>query len=174
MAEYTLIIKDLLSGNKEVTVQSINLSPIYDMYPEDYFASKIGIANRETLRKNIEQKLFRDEINSQNLDSIISKWITDIKMGRKRTVIPLDLPLSNQASSANIQTESILSLIPKKDKLIRTSPPVVNPTVVNPPNSNISNPNIPKLVDVKKIDQRTSPEPEDTQITRADDNRADI
>ncbi len=166
MTEYTLIIKDLLSGNKEVTVQSIDLSPIYDMYPEDYFASKIGRANREALRKNIEQKLFRDEINSQNLDYIISKWIADIKMGRKRTVLPLDLPLTNnQAPPANIPTESILSLIPKKDKLTRASPPVVNPPVVNPPNSNS-----PKLVDVKKVDERTSTNPEDTQITRADDN----
>ncbi|MBO3460168.1 hypothetical protein G7B40_000295 [Aetokthonos hydrillicola Thurmond2011] len=93
MTEYTLIIRDIMSGNKEVEVHSILLSGIYEQYPKDFFESKVeGSVNRETLRRNLQEKLHRPEISTDILEYIITQWCQGIKEHYKRRfVLPLEL-----------------------------------------------------------------------------------
>ncbi|KYC35198.1 hypothetical protein WA1_08550 [Scytonema hofmannii PCC 7110] len=103
MPEYTLIVRDIISGNKEVVVHSILLSGIYEQYPKDFFESKVeGVANRATLRQNLQEKLHRSEISTEILDYIIAEWCQGIKEHYKRRfVLPLELPYTQPSVTQN-------------------------------------------------------------------------
>jgi hypothetical protein len=88
MSEYTLVLRIPQAGNKEISY-SINLSRLYESYPEDYFRQE---NHRFLISQTIEQQSAR-MLTSENLTAIISNWIADIKVGRHRTIVTLDLPL---------------------------------------------------------------------------------
>ena len=149
MSEYTLIVRIPQAGNKEISY-SINLTTLYESYPEDYFRQE---NHRSLISQAIEQQSAR-MLNSENLTAIISTWIADIKVGRHRTIVTLDLPLdasisiqsvipiSNTVSASNVNNP----IVAPAKKPLR---PVVTPTseiktvnsstnkVENSPNSNI-------------------------------------
>jgi hypothetical protein len=148
MSEYTLVLRIPQAGNKEISY-SINLSRLYESYPEDYFRQE---NHRFLISQTIEQQSAR-MLTSENLTAIISNWIADIKVGRHRTIVTLDLPLDasvpiqpispiNNPVSVNNLNNPIVA--PAKKPLR----PVVNPTseiktanistnkVENSPNSN--------------------------------------
>ena len=148
MSEYTLVVRIAQAGNKEISY-SINLSTLYESYPEDYFRQE---NHRFLISQTIEQQSAR-MLTSENLTAIISNWIADIKVGRHRTIVTLDLPLDasvpiqpiipiNNPVSVNNLNNPIVA--PAKKPLR----PVVNPTseiktanistnkVENSPNSN--------------------------------------
>ncbi|BAY27517.1 hypothetical protein NIES2100_73420 [Calothrix sp. NIES-2100] len=128
MPEYTLIIRDILAGNKEVVVDSIVLSGLYEQHPKDFFESQtvVGLANREILRKNLQEKLYRSEISADILEYIIAEWCQGIKEHYKRRfMLPLEIPYTQSSIVANpIETKT-------------------------PQHTEIPNPNI-KVVDRKK------------------------
>ena len=112
MSEYTLIVRIPQAGNKEISY-SISLSTLYESYPEDYFRQD---NNLSLISQTIEQQSAR-MLTSENLTAIISNWIADIKVGRHRTIVTLDLPLD-----ASIPIQPVI--------------PINNPVSVN----NLNNP----------------------------------
>jgi len=143
MSEYTLVVRIAQAGNKEISY-SINLSTLYESYPEDYFRQE---NNRFLISQTIEQQSAR-MLTSENLTAIISNWVADIKVGRHRTIITLDLPLD-----ASVPIQPVIPINnPVNNPIVAPAKkplrPVVNPTseiktanistnkVENSPNSN--------------------------------------
>ena len=143
MSEYTLVVRIVQAGNKEISY-SINLSTLYESYPEDYFRQE---HHRFLISTTLEQQSAR-MLTSENLTAIISNWIADIKVGRHRTIITLDLPLD-----APVPIQPVIPINnPVNNPIVAPAKkplrPVVNPTseiktanistnkVENSPNSN--------------------------------------
>ncbi|MBD2195246.1 MULTISPECIES: hypothetical protein [Calothrix] len=146
MPEYTLIIRDILAGNKEVIIDSIVLSGLYEQHPQDFFASQtaVGLANRERLRQNLQEKLARSAIGNEILDYIIAEWCQGIKEHYKRRFI-LAVEISySQSSAVNSQISSN------------------NPQQINTSVSNI------KVVDRKKA--KTSSAMQKPEVDKQDNN----
>ena len=143
MSQYTLIVRIPQAGNKEISY-FISLSTLYESYPEDYFRQE---NNRSLISQTIEQQSART-LTSENLTAIISNWIADIKVGRHRTIVTLDLPLD-----ASVPIQPVIPINnPVNNPIVAPAKkplrPVVNPTseiktanistnkVENSPNSN--------------------------------------
>ena len=168
MSEYTLVLRIPQAGNKEIS-HSISLSTLYESYPEDYFRQE---NHRFLIRQTIEQQSAR-MLTSENLTAIISNWIADIKVGRHRTIVTLDLPLDasipiqpvipiNNPVSVNNLNNTIVA--PAKKPLR----PVVTPTseikTVNSSTNKVENsPNI-----------NTEKTPEPVTDIRTNTNKADF
>lgn len=93
MSVYTLIVKIPQAGNKEVSY-SVTLNKLHESHPEDYFRSD---KNRLNLCEAIQQSA--RQVSSVSLDSIISKWISEIKCGLHYTTVTLDLPSEFSSST---------------------------------------------------------------------------
>ncbi|MBO1049664.1 MAG: hypothetical protein HEQ10_19030 [Dolichospermum sp. DEX182a] len=143
MSEYTLVVRIPQAGNKEISY-SINLTTLYESYPEDYFRQE---NHRFLISQTIEQQSAR-MLTSENLTAIISNWIADIKVGRHRTIVTLDLALD-----ASVPIQPVIPINnPVNNPIVAPAKkplrPVVNPTseiktanistnkVENSPNSN--------------------------------------
>ena len=143
MSEYTLVVRIPQAGNKEISY-SINLTTLYESYPEDYFRQE---NHRFLISQTIEQQSTR-MLTSENLTAIISNWIADIKVGRHRTIVTLDLALD-----ASVPIQPVIPINnPVNNPIVAPAKkplrPVVNPTseiktanistnkVENSPNSN--------------------------------------
>lgn len=161
MSEYTLVIRIPQAGNKEISY-SINLSGLHESYPEDYFRQE---NHRFHICQTIEQQSAR-KVDVGNLSLIVSNWISDIKVGRHRTIVTLDLPLDSTIALESVVTSSQTIAAPAKQPL--TSPTsVVKPAKT--PNTIIQN--------SPKTDPAETPaeKPKTSSLDiRADSNKADF
>ena len=165
MSEYTLVIRIPQAGNKEISY-SINLNGLHESYPEDYF-------RQETPRFNISQTIEKQsarKIEAANLSMIIANWISDIKLGRHRTIVTLDLPLDSAIGLESvvppIQTIAAPAKQPSKQPL---TPPK---SVVNP----VKTPN-PVIQNTTKINPAETPvetQKKSSSDIRTDSNKADF
>jgi hypothetical protein len=169
MSEYTLVIRIPQAGNKEISY-SINLNGLHESYPEDYF-------RQETPRFNISQTIEKQsarKIDAANLSVIIANWISDIKLGRHRTIVTLDLPLD-----ATIGLESVVT--PNQTIAAPAKQPSKQP--LTPPSSVVKPAKTPNTViqNTTKINPAETPveTPVETQKKsspdiRTDSNKADF
>ncbi|MBE9259242.1 MULTISPECIES: hypothetical protein [Aphanizomenonaceae] len=163
MSEYTLIVRILQAGNKEISY-SITLSTLYESYPEDYFRQE---NNRSLISQTIEQQLAR-MLTSENLTAIISNWIADIKVGRHRTIVTLDLPID-----ASVPIQPVIPINnPVNNPIVAPAKkplrPVVNPT------SEIKTANISTNKVENSPNSNTEKTPEPVTDIRTDTNKADF
>ncbi|MFN4954334.1 MAG: hypothetical protein ACK5F3_09540 [Aphanizomenon sp.] len=163
MSEYTLVVRIAQAGNKEISY-SINLSTLYESYPEDYFRQE---NNRFLISQTIEQQSAR-MLTSENLTAIISNWVADIKVGRHRTIITLDLPLDTPVPIQPvipINNPVNSPIIAPAKKPLR---PVVNPT------SEIKTANISTNKVENSPNSNTEKTPEPVTDIRTNTNKADF
>ncbi|MBO1072240.1 MAG: hypothetical protein HEQ13_24060 [Dolichospermum sp. DEX189] len=163
MSEYTLVLRIPQAGNKEISY-SINLSRLYESYPEDYFRQE---NHRFLISQTIEQQLAR-MLTSENLTAIISNWIADIKVGRHRTIVTLDLPLD-----ASVPIQPVIPINnPVNNPIVAPAKkplrPVVNPT------SEIKTANISTNKVENSPNSNTEKTPEPVTDIRTDTNKADF
>jgi hypothetical protein len=168
MSEYTLVVRIAQAGNKEISY-SINLTTLYESYPEDYFRQE---NHRSLISQTIEQQSAR-MLTSENLTAIISNWIADIKVGRHRTIVTLDLPLDasihiqpvipiNNPVSVNNVNNPIVA--PAKKPLRPAVTPTSEIKTVNNSTNKVENP----------ANNNTEKTPEPVTDIRADTNKADF
>jgi hypothetical protein len=87
MPEFKVVLIISNDDNKEVPY-SLNLTGTYEDYPEDYFRVE---ANRIKMQAALQEEAER-KVDSFHLKPIIDKWIGEIKEGKRRTTIRLNLP----------------------------------------------------------------------------------
>lgn len=88
MPEFKVVLKVTNHNNKELPY-SVNLRGAYEDYPEDYFRVD---ENRRKMQTALQEQA-GCKIGNFQLKLIIDKWIGEIKEGRRRTTVRLDLPL---------------------------------------------------------------------------------
>jgi hypothetical protein len=156
MAEYTLIIRDSFSGNREILVHSVCLTGIFEQHPKDYFESKtVGATNREALHKSLQEKLNRPKISTDILDHIIHEWCNGIKFYKRNFILSLELPYTQTSTTPNVRE-------------IHNSP-VPNQTKTPPATASMTN-SPTKLVDVKRSginSHHTNKQEENKQDTKS-------
>jgi hypothetical protein len=86
MTEYTLVVR-IPNAGKEISY-SIHLSELHASYPEDYFRIEV---NRSRLCYAIQNESVRS-VSPDCLNSMISKWISEIREGLRRTTFVWELP----------------------------------------------------------------------------------
>jgi hypothetical protein len=138
MSNYTLTVRIPQAGNKEIQY-SLDLTGLYESYPEDYFRRS---ENRDLVRAKLQSDSAR-EISQSNLDSMIAKWIADIKCGLHNTVFTADLPPTSNMRSSPINSTPAASPPnqvlnypqPKKPQRTDTQnpPPIASPPMGAPP-----------------------------------------
>ena len=163
MSEYTLVARIAQAGNKEISY-SINLSTLYESYPEDYFRQE---NHRFLISQTIEQQSAR-MLTSENLTAIISNWIADIKIGRHRTIVTLDLPLD-----ASVPIQPVIPINnPGNNPIVAPAKKPLRPVVT--PTSEIKTVNS----STNKVENSPNNNPEKIQepVTdiRTDTNKADF
>lgn len=161
MSEYTLVIRIPQAGNKEISY-SINLSGLHESYPEDYFRQE---NHRFLISQTIEQQSAR-KVDIGNLSLIISHWTSDIKVGRHRTIVTLDLPLDSTIALESVVIPNQTITAPAKQPLASSTSvvkPAKNPNTIiqNSPKTN------PAETPAEKP-QTSSPD------IRVDSNKADF
>lgn len=88
MPEFKVVLKITNHNNQELPY-SVNLRGAYEDYPEDYFRVD---ENRRKMQIALQEQA-GCKIDNFQLKLIIDKWIEEIKEGRRRTTVRLDLPL---------------------------------------------------------------------------------
>ena len=88
MPEFKVVLKVTNHNNKEF-LYSVNLTGADEDYPEDYFRVD---ENRRKMQTALQEQA-ECKIDNFQLKLIIDKWIGEIKEGRRRTTVRLDLPL---------------------------------------------------------------------------------
>lgn len=87
MPEFKMVLIISNDNNKEVPY-TVNLTGIYEDYPEDYFRiDENCIKMQAALQEKAERK-----VDKFHIKPILNKWISEIKEGKRRTTIRLDLP----------------------------------------------------------------------------------
>lgn len=87
MPEFKVVLIISNDNNKEVPY-SVNLTGVYEDYPEDYFRID---ENRIKMQAALQEKAER-KVDKFQITPILNKWIGEIKEGRRRTTIRIDLP----------------------------------------------------------------------------------
>jgi len=165
MSEYTLVIRIPQAGNKEISY-SINLSGLHESYPEDYFRQE---NHRFHISQTIEQQSAR-KVDAGNLSLIVSSWISDIKVGRHRTIVTLDLPLDSTIGLESVVIPSQTITAPAKQpskQPLASSTSVVKPAKT--PNTIIQNSTKTNPAEIPAEKPKTS-----SPDIRADSNKADF
>jgi hypothetical protein len=142
-SEYKLVIINRSLGNHEVDICTIELSKLYERYPEDYFYSpEYGEHNRQKLKQQLLEKL-HIEISPIDLDEILSQWIDGIKMNKRKCVICKNLLAKNAPSKPNLNsanTQPVVVDIKKKKDIPINQPPdeakINSPKKEDPKNTN--------------------------------------
>jgi hypothetical protein len=163
MSEYTLVLRIPQAGNKEISY-SINLSRLYESYPEDYFRQE---NHRFLISQTIEQQSAR-MLTSENLTAIISNWIADIKIGRHRTIVTLDLPLD-----ASVPIQPVIPINnPGNNPIVAPAKKPLRPVVT--PTSEIKTANISTNKVENSPNNNTEKIQEPVTDIRTDTNKADF
>lgn len=163
MSEYTLFVRIAQAGNKEISY-SINLSTLYESYPEDYFRQE---HHRFLISQTIEQQSAR-MLTSENLTAIISNWIADIKVGRHRTIVTLDLPLD-----ASVPIQPVIPINnPVNNPIVAPTKKPLRPAVT--PISEVKTAKIPTNKVENSPNSNTEKIPEPVTDIRIDTNKADF
>ncbi|GAB1543731.1 hypothetical protein NUACC21_64070 [Scytonema sp. NUACC21] len=119
MAEYTVVVIIMNSGNKEISY-SLDLTGTYEDYPEDYFQVT---EHRAHLRNTLETKTAR-QVSDTQLHQVINTWMEDIKQGLHRSTIRLELTSKEifvenskpQGEEPNIIRSKVVPPQPKQPK----------------------------------------------------------
>ncbi|HBE20766.1 MAG TPA: hypothetical protein DEG17_01075 [Cyanobacteria bacterium UBA11149] len=157
MPEYTITLKIPNAGNREIS-HSVFLADFYEDYPEDYFKIE---NNRSHLCQTIEAQSAR-QISKEQLKRLIDNWIQDIKQGRRRTTITLDLlpegiPTPNRTPiTTEFPTTTPTYQPPPKKPNPSLSKPKITPTP-NPPPNTINNSHSPPPKST--LTEKQNPEP---------------
>ena len=122
MPEYTVTIKIPNAGNKQIPY-SVVLVDSYEDYPEDYFRIE---ENRLNLCQAIQNQSAR-QISQEQLKRLISEWIQEIKLGRRRTTIILDLVPEGMNDRDRVSRETAFSQAPKATSTNTPPPPPKKP-----------------------------------------------
>ncbi|MEW6498311.1 MAG: hypothetical protein AB1589_38295 [Cyanobacteriota bacterium] len=170
MPEYTVVVKIPNAGNKEISC-SINLIDSYEDYPEDYFRLD---TNLSSLRETLQVRAAR-QVGDAHLKRLIDEWIRDIKEGRRRTIITLDLS-SECIVSLNqtpIQTKSIPTTKPTSEYRPPVKPPQF-PHSTTSIGSSSSNTLLTNQAEPKNQSLKTQEEEKTTSEVWAADNKHDF
>lgn len=125
MAKYTLEIKIPNAGNKSIYCDISLVGPQED-HPDDYFRLA---ANRLALKRSIQEQSAR-QLDDKQLDHVIESWIREIKQGRFKTTVPLDLEIDNAATATASAFDKPLIQRPFSEPL--RSPPPATPKAKRP------------------------------------------
>lgn len=173
MPEYTLLMKIPNAGNKEYSY-GVHLTDCYEDYPEDYFRIE---QNRSHLCQTLQHQSGRT-INNAQLKKLLEDWIGEIKLGRRRTTISLDLPPDGFAPpvAAAVTATPAPPPLPKKpqvsfDTLGDNTPPTVIQPKPKPPAVKFQSGTMPQ--DSTRATPE-KPEEEPTVSVEAATNQADF
>lgn len=126
VSKYTLEIKIPNAGNKSIYYE-ISLEGPQEDHPDDYFRVS---GNRVALQHSVQEQSAR-QLEEGQLDKLIESWVREIKKGRFKTTVSLDLEIDSSSTTTISAFDKPLIQRPFSEPF-RSTAPVATPKARKP------------------------------------------